>query len=79
MRAIEVTGLIDQQGQLHLDQPLIVNSSRVRVIVLLPEVDEADNQEWLKAAASNPAFEFLNVPEEDVYTLADGQPFHDEG
>jgi hypothetical protein len=79
MRAIEATGLIDQQGQLHLDQPLSVNPSRVRVILLLPDADEADHQEWLQAAAKNPAFDFLNAPEEDVYTLADGQPFHDEG
>lgn len=41
MRAIEVTGSIDEQGQLSLDQPLeTTNVSHVRVIVLLPERTE---------------------------------------
>jgi hypothetical protein len=39
--------------------------------------EDIDEYEWLKAAARNPAFDFLNDPEEDIYTLADGKPFHD--
>ncbi len=39
--------------------------------------DEIDEQEWLQAAASNPVFDFLKDPEEDIYTLADGKPFND--
>ncbi len=31
------------------------------------------DQEWLRAAASNPAFEFLADTEEDVYSLMDGK------
>jgi len=27
--------------------------------------------EWLRAAAANPAFDFLKGPEEDIYTLAE--------
>ncbi len=38
---------------------------------------EQDDGEWLKAAARNPAFDFLREPIEDIYTLADGKPFHD--
>ena len=38
MRAVEVTGTIDKQGQLLLDHPLAVDMpSPVRVIVLFPE------------------------------------------
>jgi hypothetical protein len=42
MKALEVTGSIDEKGQLFLDNPLDIKiPSRVRVIVLLPEtVDE---------------------------------------
>lgn len=36
-----------------------------------------DEREWLQAAATNPAFDFLKDPEEDIYTLADGKPFND--
>jgi hypothetical protein len=38
MRAVEVTGTVDHQGHLFLDQPIDVDiSSRVRVIVLFSE------------------------------------------
>ena len=41
MRAVEVTGNIDQKGQLSLDQTINVAApSRVRVIVLFPEVTD---------------------------------------
>jgi len=41
MRAVEVTGTIDRQGHLLLDQPFDVDiSSRVRVIVLFSELVE---------------------------------------
>lgn len=84
MRAIETTGTVDDQCQLHLDNPLpIVGPSRVRVIVLFPdesdESDEWDETEWLKAASINPAFDFLKDPAEDIYALEDGKPFNDKG
>lgn len=42
MKAIEVTGTLDEKGQLSLDQPIEnFPPSRVRVIVLFQEVTEA--------------------------------------
>ena len=41
------------------------------------DTEEIDEQEWLYAAANNPVFDFLNDPEEDIYTLADGKAFND--
>ncbi|MEY3867664.1 MAG: hypothetical protein RLZZ338_1555 [Cyanobacteriota bacterium] len=80
MKAIEVTATVDEQGQLHLDQPLkVTKSGRVRALLLFPEDDEIEEMEWLKAAASNPVFAFLHDPEEDIYTLEDGKPLDDEG
>lgn len=79
-RAIETTGTIDTQRQLILDDPLpVVGPTQVRVIILLPEEADIDETEWLRASATNPAFDFLKEPEEDIYTLADGRPFHDQG
>ena len=70
----------ETQQQLHLDTPLpIAGPTRVRVIILIPEQTDIDEREWLRAAATNPAFDFLKEPEEDIYTLADGKPFHDQG
>jgi hypothetical protein len=31
-----------------------------------------------KAVSASPAFDFLEDPTEDVYTAADGKPFHDQ-
>ncbi|MDT5122956.1 MAG: hypothetical protein QOC96_2438 [Acidobacteriota bacterium] len=79
IQAIEVQGEIDEQNQLHLDEPLrAVKPGRVRVIILLAEESEMDDErEWLEAAANNPAFAFLHDTEEDIYTAADGKPFND--
>ena len=41
------------------------------------EAGEIDESEWLRSAASNPAFDLLKDPEEDIYTLADGKPFNE--
>jgi hypothetical protein len=45
------------------------------MITIVPQWDET---EWLRAAASNPAFYFLNDPAEDIYSLSDGEPFRDQ-
>ncbi|MBI4703324.1 MAG: hypothetical protein HY744_19580 [Deltaproteobacteria bacterium] len=82
MRAIETTGTVDGDRLLHLDEPLPVpGPGRVRVIVLFGDHDagETSEAEWLRAAVANPAYAFLREPAEDVYSLADGRPFHDEG
>jgi len=81
MKAIETTGIINARGKLVLDEPLLaVAPTRVRVIILLPEETDIDEMKWLRAAARNPAFDFLKEPdEEDIYTLADGRPFYGQG
>jgi hypothetical protein len=79
MTAIETTGTIDEHRQLRLDSELPVPGPvRVRVLILYPLSDEWDEVEWLQAATRNPAFASLSDPEEDLYTLTDGEPFHDE-
>jgi hypothetical protein len=80
MRAVEATGTIDEHGELHLDWPITtVRPGRVRVLLLMADEADFDEQEWMRAAARNPAFDFLNDPAEDIYTHDDGRPFHDEG
>jgi hypothetical protein len=80
MTAIEMTGTVDENHQLQLDGVLpIAGPKRVRVIVLSPLIENADEQsewsemEWLKASLSNSAFEYLRDPEEDK----DGKPFYE--
>jgi hypothetical protein len=67
------------QRQLVLDEPLpVAGPARVRVIVLLPEEADIDEREWLRAGNVNSAFNFLKASDEDIYTLSDGRPFHDQ-
>ncbi|MGK7895614.1 MAG: hypothetical protein AB4372_18865 [Xenococcus sp. (in: cyanobacteria)] len=74
MRAIEDTGTLNAQGHIQLDHPLPQGkASRVRVILLIPEEDELNEQTWLSAISTNPSFAYLHDPEEDIYTLEDGQ------
>jgi hypothetical protein len=76
MAAIEMTGSIDENHQLQLDDVLPVSGPmRVKVIVLYLLADEWDQSEWLRAAAHNPAFDSPNDPEEDIYSITDGEPF----
>jgi hypothetical protein len=80
MRAIEATGTLNTQGYVQLDYPLPqTQNSRVRVILLVPEEGDLDEPAWLSAVSNNPSFAFLNDPEEDVYTLEDGQPVNNAG
>ena len=77
--AVETTGTVDKEHKLVLDEPLpIEGPSRVRVIILLPDDTDIDEKLWLQATRSNPAFEFLTDPAEDIYTAADGKPFSDQ-
>jgi len=80
MNAIEVTGSIDAERRLRLDAPLpVAGPSRVRVIVLLPDAEDESEDEWQRAAAANPAFDFLKDEAEDIYSVNDGEPFNGQG
>ena len=79
MKAIEMTGIVDEHHQLQLDGLLPVSGPvRVHILYPLSDEDEWDETEWLRAAVRNPAFAFLNDPVEDIYSLSDGDTFHDE-
>jgi hypothetical protein len=83
MTAIEMAGTIDENRQLKLDGLLpIIGPKRVRVLVLSSieenDKDDWDEAAWLQAASRNPSFSFLHDAQEDLYTVDDGKPFHDE-
>lgn len=40
--------------------------------------NDLDEDEWLQAAAHNPAFDFLKDVAEDIYAPTDGAPFRDQ-
>ena len=78
MRVLETTATVDEERKLVLDEKLpLREKARVRVLIFIPEEEDIPEDEWLQAASKNPVFSFLEEPEEDIYSLADGRPFHD--
>jgi hypothetical protein len=78
--AIELEAAIDDQHRLHLDASLPgAAPGPVRVLVLIPSGNDPDESEWLRYAAANPAFDFLEDPAEDIYSPTDGKPYHGQG
>jgi hypothetical protein len=79
MTAIETTGTIDEAHRLRLDEDLpLPGPMRVRVIVMYPLAEGLEEEDWLRGAARNPAFQDLGAPQEDIYSLEDGEPFLDQ-
>jgi hypothetical protein len=68
-----------------LDEPFALPKDAALLVTVLPDVGAAEidaveisEETWLQAIAKNEAFAFLADPAEDIYTLADGEPFRDE-
>ena len=80
MKAIEINTKTDESGRLKVDIPLKKENQEVRLLILLNEDDETDEdeQQWLYSISKSPSFDFLNEPEEDIYSLNDGEPVNDE-
>ncbi len=79
-KMIELKGVIDEAHRLLLDDPVVPLDSRTRVrILVVPEYEEISEEDWMRGLASNPVFDFLKDPEEDIYTFEDGKPYHAKG
>ncbi|MEH2316075.1 type II toxin-antitoxin system RelN family antitoxin [Nostoc sp.] len=70
MKAIEVMGNVDKQGQLSLDVPLTVDQhTRVRVIVLLSENADEENNQQEDKEISESAIESFRHGWDDAITV----------
>jgi hypothetical protein len=64
--------------QIILDEPYELPANAPLMVTVLPCSSDTESEEaWLRAASSNEAFAFLADPAEDIYTVADGEPFRD--
>lgn len=79
MRAIEINSKTDKKGHLKIDYQIGKSERNVRVLILLDDnTSQPDDEKlWLSSISFNPAFDFLKDPTEDIYSLNDGEPFHD--
>jgi len=71
MKAIELVGDIDEQHRLRAQVPAELPAGPVRLIVLLPDEDDA-GMAWAKGV-DREWLEELRDSRQDVYTLEDGQ------
>lgn len=72
MKAIELLGNIDEQHLLRAQVPEGLPAGPVRLIVLLPEQDDA-GLSWAQGVAREWSEE-LGDARQDIYTLDDGRP-----
>ena len=72
MKAIELVGDIDDHHRLKAQVPDELPAGPVRLIVFVPEEDDAGSA-WTRGIAREWADE-LQDPRQDIYTLEDGQP-----
>ncbi len=78
---VEDTGeriIIEQEGRAIAAIITYADQKRLEALeTALIHKAKLQEYQWLKAAIANPAFDSLRDSAEDIYTLADGLPFHD--
>lgn len=78
MKVIEINSKTDKKGHLKIDYQLDKSDSNVRLLILIDDNSDNDEEEiWIEAISSNPAFDFLMDNSEDIYSINDGEPFND--
>jgi hypothetical protein len=79
MKAIEIKSKTDSRGLLKIDCDLKKSNSRVKVIILIENDQKEKDEEilWMQSISSNPSFNYLNDPAEDIYSITDGEPIDD--
>lgn len=74
MKALELTADIDHQHRLRAKVPPELPAGPVRIIVLVPDEDDAGNG-WAQGISVEWADE-IGDSSQDIYTLEDGQPIN---
>ncbi|MBT3382315.1 MAG: hypothetical protein HN778_18215 [Prolixibacteraceae bacterium] len=80
MKAIEINTKTNNKGQLKIDIPLKKRNKNVRVLILFSDEEDLidDDKIWLYSNSQNPSFNFLSEPEENIYSLNDGEPLKND-
>jgi hypothetical protein len=73
MKAIEIETTANDKGKIEVQLSDNYINKKVRIIIL--SEDAFEEEEWLHAITENPAFDFLNEPSENIYSLKDGKPY----
>lgn len=71
MEAIEKLVHFDEEGNATLKLGRHFSKKEAKVVVLIKD-NEINEEEWLNLAIKGGAYDFLNEPEENIYTMKDG-------
>ncbi len=71
MEAFEKIVHFDEEGNLLLKLGKDFSKKEAKVVVLIKD-DEITEKEWLSVAMKGGAYDFLNDPAEEIYTMGDG-------
>jgi len=74
---MEIRTKTDRKGNIKLENTGLAGEISVRVLILSDEDEKNEELAYLRTISRNPALDFLNEPEENVYTKEDGKPFRD--
>ncbi len=72
MKAFEITAQVDKNRLLQIEVPEGISPGKVRLILLVPEEDDA-GEAWMNGISREWKAELSNA-DEDIYTLEDGDP-----
>jgi hypothetical protein len=76
MKAVELRTRTKEDGSISIEHTGLSGGVLVRILILSEEEEGEEEKLYLKTISRNPAFDFLNEPEEDVYSPKDGKPYN---
>ena len=74
MEALEKIVQFDEEGNAVLKLGKQFSKREAKIVILIKD-DEISEKEWLGIAMNGGAFDFLNDPAEDIYTMEDGTSY----
>lgn len=77
MEAIEKLVHFDEDGNTTIKLGKNFSKKEAKVVVLIKD-DEISEKEWRALAMRGGAFDFLNDPDENIYSMEDGVPYKSE-
>jgi hypothetical protein len=77
MEAFEKIVHFDEAGNTTLKFGKLFSNKEAKIVVLIDD-HEISEKEWLRLASKGEAFDFLNDPAENIYTMEDGEPYKSE-
>lgn len=79
MNTVLYNTVVNEEAELHLKlEPEMKNKSVKVYIISDDDEEDLSLRELTMLLKNNPAYDFLNDPEEDIYTINDGKPYkHD--